>query len=212
MPQTYLQDSFTGVNGTNLTVHTMDVGPGWNTLTGTWTIQSNSASPPANTTDANINSDSGKSDGTLTLDCAVPNATDYSLGAVVRQSNASTGYIVAVERDGGATPYIGIFQSGTDAQLAVANCTGATNSTVTLTAKLIGSTITLSANTGESCTKTGATTNQTVTKHGLYCFTSFGYTAGTLDNFLFVGVPASSPTYIPQIDGVQFRSDSVRGL
>lgn len=36
-----LSDTFTGVNGTALTSHAMDVGPGWTAVTGTFQIQSN---------------------------------------------------------------------------------------------------------------------------------------------------------------------------
>jgi hypothetical protein len=41
-PTTLLLDHFSDANGTSLSAHTMDVGPGW-ALSGTWTIQSNHA-------------------------------------------------------------------------------------------------------------------------------------------------------------------------
>lgn len=39
----YLLDHFIDTNGTDLTVHTMDIGPGWTAWIGTWDIQSDAA-------------------------------------------------------------------------------------------------------------------------------------------------------------------------
>lgn len=65
-PTTLLQDTFTGADGTNLTAHTMNVGPGWTAAAGSATIQSNQAKMGASS--SIYVSDAGQADFTLTLD------------------------------------------------------------------------------------------------------------------------------------------------
>lgn len=68
----YLLDTFQGANGTDLSAHTMDVGPGWSEVgNGNWEIQGNVAvanggtnTPPG----AVVLANAGFADGTITLE------------------------------------------------------------------------------------------------------------------------------------------------
>lgn len=191
---TLLQDTFTDVDGTLLTAHTMNVGGGWTAVNGTWTIQSNTALVLIPTANSIATADAGQADITLTLSLIVPNTADYAVGAVVRTSDANTGWIAVIERDGG-TPYLAIFErtAGTNTLRASVNAPSATNSTVTITVVTSGSTITASLSTGETCNYASATSNQTVTKHGLFGYSSLGdYSSGAVDDFLVTGTGGGS--------------------
>lgn len=65
---TALSDTFTGTNGTNLTAHTMDVGPGWTNVQGTFQIQSNTCQSISATDGDSYVSDSGQADFTVSFD------------------------------------------------------------------------------------------------------------------------------------------------
>ena len=64
-PAYLLYDQFIDADGTDLTTHTMDVGPGWTSFAGTWWIQSNSASLHTSASQNQIVSDAGVADVTV---------------------------------------------------------------------------------------------------------------------------------------------------
>jgi hypothetical protein len=63
---TVLEDSFTDTNGTALTSHTMETGPGWSAVTGTFEIQGNKAVPDSDANDDQITTDAGVANYILT--------------------------------------------------------------------------------------------------------------------------------------------------
>lgn len=66
---TALFDTFTDTPGTNLTAHTMNVGPGWTVYQGTFIIGTNSVATATNNDDDRFVSNAGQSDVTLASDC-----------------------------------------------------------------------------------------------------------------------------------------------
>lgn len=92
-PSYTLYDTFTDTNGTNITAHTMDAGPGWATDNGTIEIQSNQATMTADTVSLGLLtigwSDAGISDCTVQADVAVGSATNQIAAVVGRLQDAS---------------------------------------------------------------------------------------------------------------------------
>jgi hypothetical protein len=88
-----LLDRFVDSNGTNLTAHTPDIGPGWTVANTTWYIQSNSAQ---------INTFAGPSDGLAWMDTGVADVhirlaiqfpgTGSVYGICFRMTDGSNGY------------------------------------------------------------------------------------------------------------------------
>lgn len=192
-PTVYLQDFFTGTNGTNLTAHTMDVGPGWTAgqeitcaVTSTNTIQSNKAQFGLGLYTKYF-SDAGISDGVASVDLTIPNTNNYLGALLFRYSNCTNYWFLAIERDAGGTPYMGIyeFQASVITLRASVNVTGATNSTLNIKVTLSGNSIVALAGTSETCNYSSSF-NATATIFGLW-----GYDDNTtytpvipLDNFL----------------------------
>jgi hypothetical protein len=190
---TLLDDTFTAADGTTLNGRTMGPGPGtWGTaLAGTWQVESGAATLTSATANGMITADAGAADVTITLDCLVPASGNCILGSVVRESDASNGWLCVIESDGAAY-YIGIYEraAGTNTLRASMNFSGGIGGlTVSLAITASGSTITCTnPGTGTSATYGSATSNQTVTTHGIYGFSAGGsYQAGSVDNFVVTG-------------------------
>ena len=87
-----LQDTFIDTNGTNLSTHTMTVGPGWTLNSGSWDIQSNQANTtgvePANPAWV-ATADSGYSDTTASLQAQLITPGFNSIGLIFRFQNNS---------------------------------------------------------------------------------------------------------------------------
>lgn len=90
-----LKDLFTGANGTNLTAHTMDVGPGWTAGEGALTINGNRAT--AVSLASYYYSDCGQAAYTLTVDLTTQTAGTSSLGACVRVTDANNLWVVDID-------------------------------------------------------------------------------------------------------------------
>lgn len=122
-PGNLLRDTFTDVDGTALAVHTMDVGPGWTQVSGTTTIQSNTAESGAAciaTTNA------GTADYTLTIDLL----DDANSQMVVRYTDANNHWLV---RNNGGTLELTQVTAGSPTPRATSAGAGSVPSTVTIT-------------------------------------------------------------------------------
>jgi len=200
---TLLQDSFTGANGTDLTAHTMNVGPGWTNLNTPVKIQGNRARPDAASGNGPYSSDAGNADVTVTLDVVVPASGNMVSGALLRAS-ASTdfwaGYIQSDDNGATARLVISDNQSGVfTPRASQAFAAPPAGTTVTLTVVASGNSITLSANTGESCNFTSSF-NNSVTKHGLFSYTDGSYVQVDVDNFLTTDsaiLPPAVTSFLP---------------
>jgi len=97
---TLANDTFTGVNGTRLNVHTPESGGAWNEISGTWTIQSNKATV-ALAAGANIVlQDVGVLDYECSVDITQPNPLGAAIfvGIVVRYTDINN-YVYFREAD-----------------------------------------------------------------------------------------------------------------
>jgi len=202
-PGSLLQDSFTGASGASLATHAMDVGPGWTVLGGgVWTIQSNAVRAPSASNSAWVVSESAQSDVVLSVDLLVPNTNAYLGGAALRVADNNNGWFTVIQRDGGGTPYLAIYEvaSGTSNKRATVNLPAATtNSTVTLTVTATGSAISAAVSTGQSVSYTSATSSQTATRHGLFAFTAASYAPMTMENFLVTIAAAQASQISPPV-------------
>ncbi len=137
-------------------------------------------------TQAQAVDDSGLANCSVSVVVTTPNGINYSGGLVVRSSDANTGWIVAVERDGAGTPFLGIFQRTAGVNTTRASTTldsSFTGADVTLRVDLDGGSIVARVN-GTHETAYYSTTNATVTKHGLYGFVdTAGYQMPSYDSY-----------------------------
>ena len=109
----YLQDLFTGSNGTAIQSHTMDVGPGWTVLSGSGAIQSNKLQSATSATVMKIYSTGLYSDGAVSVDVTIPASGALFAGLFLRVSDANTAYVVAYQNDGSLFTVSLIKYSGT---------------------------------------------------------------------------------------------------
>lgn len=95
-----LYDTFTDVNGTALSVHTMDHGPGWTQHAGTFEIQSNRAEHKLGTTDSRAYADAGLADVRITVFATTAdNTTGASApGVLVRATNGDNNWLLRIDR------------------------------------------------------------------------------------------------------------------
>jgi hypothetical protein len=70
-----LKDLFAGTSGTNLTAHTMDIGPGWSALTGGFTLNGSGSAVPSSTSPCVDTSNAGQADmdASVTVNASVLN-------------------------------------------------------------------------------------------------------------------------------------------
>jgi hypothetical protein len=132
---TFLSDTFTGTNGTALSSHTMDVGPGWAGTggLGTWTIQGNkaqnslAASGTFYTCSANAGAGATAPGVYVQCDCVFPTvgAGTYTVGLLgwndSSANNAGFGYELRLRTTNGLPTVTGnliLFQISTATQLA----------------------------------------------------------------------------------------------
>jgi hypothetical protein len=194
---TYLKDTFTDTNGTNLTAHTMDVGSGWSSITGNWTIQSNQAQ--SGSTGAINVADAGQASVTMTAQftLGVANSThDFRLLArVLDASNyifsqaKGDGTLLLVERKAGANTTLA---SGTWSA-----------DTAQHTVKMVcyGSSLSVQIDQGTPLTYQGEIFQATLTKHGIG--SAWATTATLCDNFFVtegndLGTSSGAPFTVAQ--------------
>lgn len=91
-----LYDAFTDLDGTSLSVHTMNTGPGWTIIAGGWTIQADRAQDTAVVGGQNVVvSDCGHGDSTISAICDP--TTNYDFGLVFNVADSANYWLVTPE-------------------------------------------------------------------------------------------------------------------
>jgi hypothetical protein len=174
---TYLLDHFTDANGTQLTSHTMDTGPGWTQYEGTaanCTIISNQADLPDNPDTLASDAGGGHSDVTESVKAIVQGGNvgnGDQFGLVGRLTDANNYWLLMLDGNGNWVIYEksgGSFTSRASTTLTVSS------GTFTLQGVYSGATITATVNGAHSINYSSATSNQTATKFGLRSVNSSG--------------------------------------
>jgi hypothetical protein len=184
---TLLQDSFTGSNGTNLTAHTMDVGPGWTAATGSLVLASNQA---ANGSGVSLYaSDSTAADGTVSCDCYPGNNNaGAGTGVVFRFTDMSNYWLAFLTNN---TFELAEVASGTLTNRASTSFgfTGDGAHKYTISVTYAGASISATVNGGNTISYGSAATGLSATKCGLYSNLGGG-NHDFFDNFLVTGTPS----------------------
>ena len=166
-PTVYADDDFNNTDGTNLTSHTMDVGPGWTAGRGTWQINANRVSTITGGGDNECVAwvECGASDVVLTADVRAGAGGERRLAG-----NISTADLLWLGYTGGASTFI--FQktgSGAFTSRASGSCTAGTAGTIyPVKLECLGDLIRWTAG-GATISYTGSPrAHKTETKHGIH--------------------------------------------
>jgi hypothetical protein len=174
-----LQDLFAGTNGTNLTAHTMNVGPGWTALAGGFTLNGSGAAVP---TGSGICEDIASA-GQANVDASVTvNASALSqyVSVMVRCQDANNYFHALLDLDnGGLGFFLNEVTAGAQVTRASYAITPATGTNYTLELKANGTTLTGYLNGTQEWTYTSSDL-QTQQNCGIRC--NLG-TAVTFTNF-----------------------------
>jgi hypothetical protein len=107
-PLHLLYDQFIDANGTALSAHTMDIGPGWTIDSGTWTIQSNTAqnsdSDGAGGAYRIFHADSTGSDVNALLHFIAP-ANQFATGIICRMQDVNNHWHLVADSLGGSNTF-----------------------------------------------------------------------------------------------------------
>ena len=137
-------DTFSDTNGTNLNAHTMDLGPGWTTIAGSITIQSNQAVCQNGTNDYQF--DCGFNDVKIVADFKCGEATANCAPTIVLRGTSNTRrLLIYLSGDGNGSIYNQ--NAGSFTPLATFTWTADTN-LHTATVVAVGTTITLQIDSG----------------------------------------------------------------
>jgi hypothetical protein len=165
-----LKDTFSGVSGTPIQSHTMDVGSGWRVLSGTWVIQNNQL----NLTDNQAHQDAivanaGRSDVAVSLNFTTASQADTGVvGIVLRALDAQNYWVARLENN-----HLSLYkvQAGQWTLMAgPVTVPVGPRTTYTLKAVAVGSTITCYINGVQYLQYAGATFLQGATQHGIYSY------------------------------------------
>jgi hypothetical protein len=173
-PPPILKDLFIGANGTQLFAHTMDVGPGWNTQSGSVQIQSNRANPRQGTASGPpynwVETDAGRADATGAVRMlADVGAGDAQLGLVFGCDPDINAFYAAVLRPQDGHVYLYHWQSGlTSVGNAFASIAYGTTYSVSVTAA--GGTATIKVNGATVLTVSGLSYTSSATHWGLWAY------------------------------------------
>jgi hypothetical protein len=159
---TLLLDHFTDTNGTNLTAHTMDIGPGWTVPSGTFSINSNQAKM---TVAGYAESQANQSDVTISAG-VTPQATNFA-GLLARYSATTDYWRVTIAAGTTNNWKITEVSGGTTTDRATGSVTINSGTQYAVQAVLSGTNITATVNGGNSLSYGSASSNQTKTLHGL---------------------------------------------
>ena len=183
---TLLQDNFTDANSTNITSHTMDVGPGWSS---SWSnaadIQSNQYNPIDPGSYGSSYTDAGAADYTASLDVIIgASPADAYLGMIVRFALGAaeilnSGYLVCVYEQGDS---VNIVEVPSFTVRASASKTINTSTTYNISVVASGTTLTLSVDGVEQCSYSSASVNSSSSLISLR-----GPASQRYDNFLVTG-------------------------
>lgn len=180
---TYVYDTFTGTDGTNLAAHTPDIGGAWTVSAGTITIQSNRAASSASGAGNGALIESGQANIVITGTVRWTDGTGgLGTGFYFRATDISNLWLVEIENTSTITIYDR--QAGTftlRASASVAAISANTDYPIRITAS--GNTITAVWNNNETINFTSSF-NNTATQVGLRLSDTLGIAAA--DNFLVV--------------------------
>jgi hypothetical protein len=163
-----LADSFIDTNGTALTSHTMDLGPGWTAVDSTLQVESDAATQGNANTTGTAKSDSGQSSvaiyGTINFGSTTNNNSIGLLGRFsdtnnywYMQCNINAGVVRLAERN-----------NGTSVSRGSASYSWSTNTNYAIAMVLSGANISLYINGSQKVTySNGNTTNPNTTTHGI---------------------------------------------
>lgn len=171
-----LKDTFTDADGTSLTSHTMDVGPGWTVYAGSWDVRNDKTEITASTGINAAAADSGHSDATVRADVTPGN---NSCGIVGRLTDVNNYWWAECDNNGQAFRLVE-YNAASVINRGQVSLTVSGSSTYTVQAVFSGSNITVTLNGGNAISYSSATFNQTATRHGLW---SYNLTGDTHDNF-----------------------------
>jgi hypothetical protein len=176
-PVVLLRDTFTDADGTNLSSHSMDTGPGWTHVAGTITTQGNQAS--CTDIPGFYTADSTASDVTLTMAFNVGTLSGVQIAEVsVRGSDGSNYWLGTAWNNGDLILYQ--VNGGTFTQVASGTwAADASGHTLTLTAS--GQTVSVQVDNGTPVSYTDSF-NQSATQCGLRLYAGSG-TPVTADAF-----------------------------
>jgi hypothetical protein len=174
-----LWDTFTDVTGTNITAHTMNIGPGWTVSGTTWTIQTNQVEVTG-ASGGTIYAGAGVANVTASVDVNITATTAVRHGHAGRFSDANNAWRTTLNQSGGLFELVEV-ASGTSTVRASASLTVNTGTAYTIAVTYNGTTITATVNGGSQISYGSASSNQTVTNFGCYAGTS---NKATFDNFV----------------------------
>lgn len=188
VPTLVLWDTFTDFDGTLLTAHVMDIGPGWTVFNGTWEIQSNGVVElvglPASCVAA---SDALASNVVIRVTVFIQPATWIAAmiaGRVIDQDNC---WLCGIESDDqGVTYYIFLVERNGGVQTLRGTAPvdpGVSGTAVILTLTCNVQSITLDRDGVESVNFPAATYNETETIHGIAIYRGGVYASTDFDNF-----------------------------
>lgn len=159
-----LSDHFTGSDGTNLTAHTMDVGPGWTTPDGSYELSSNRAVCTALGGGWGIAiADAGRADAIISVVVRVSDGSRH--GVAVRATNGNNHWRVTI-RTAGVFELMEV-NAGTSTIRSSASTTINTGVDYTIACMAQGPTLTATLDGAHAISYGGATFQQTTTTHGL---------------------------------------------
>lgn len=198
---TLLYDTFTDADGTLLTAHTMNVGPGWTAVAGTFKVLSNKATPNSDVDDDRVVTDAGKADYVLQCDVAPTGAfITFSRAAslLVRYTDSTHYWLLDINVTNISANTLSLFENnGSSVFRAGANPTILTETTYTVTMAVVGQSITVSLNGVVQFVYTGASSSQSATKVGFRLGSSGGTRPlPTWDNLLVTDLPQAQATYV----------------
>jgi hypothetical protein len=179
---TVLQDNFVDTNGTTLTAHVMNVGPGWTVPQGTWVINSNladasviGASAP---TGAWAVAQANQANVTISAN-VVPQSSTDNCGLVVRYSALTDLWEIEVNTGSSSNFTIQQRSSGSWTQRAAGSVTINAGTSYAVQAIASGQNISATINGGNQISYGSATANQTATQHGIVAGTANTETFGS---------------------------------
>lgn len=209
---TLLQDTFGDTNGTPLTGHTMDVGPGWtvNATASAKDIQSNRASIAkggGNPRDF-CWSDSGAADCVITV-IGRTDDTGATIDCVFRAVDVSNLWYCGIQHAGGGLFYIIKRESGSGAFSASTPVTVSLNTDYTIQVTLSGSSIIATMDGANEISDLSATFQQSETRHGIGSANDTSTGTVLFDNFSVASVVSYVP--FPRTRGLRGGMSALSG-
>jgi hypothetical protein len=177
-------DTFTDTNGTSLDAHTADVGGAYDEEGSCeWEIQSNKGEYLSGSALCVASTDVSDATVRVSADIGVPNDTNYSVGVMVRGSDASNWWALVISRDSGGTPHLDIVENnaGTTTTRDTENLGAVTGTTQSVVFSVTSGDLFTGTLGATEVTYTSSLHN-TNTEIGLFTYTGSPYSAdGTWD-------------------------------